>query len=67
MFDFMDSNKKILFYLLGAQLCHKPFSPTPDDPEFASWNPDTHNHQMLIQYSFRQWLSIMIKRLVTTG
>ncbi|HEX5154548.1 MAG TPA: sulfatase-like hydrolase/transferase [Parafilimonas sp.] len=41
MFDFIDDNKnkKPFFIYWSLNLVHKPFSPTPDDPEFASWNP----------------------------
>lgn len=40
MFNFIDSNKASPFFIYWApNLPHKPFSPTPDDPEFASWNP----------------------------
>jgi arylsulfatase A len=43
MFDFMDSSsnaKKPFFVYWAPNLCHRPFSPTPDDPEFASWDPN---------------------------
>ena len=41
IFDFIDSNahKKPFFVYWAMNLCHAPFSPTPDDPEFASWDP----------------------------
>lgn len=38
---FMDSNKTKPFFIYYSMiLCHKAFSPTPDDPEYASWVPD---------------------------
>lgn len=38
--DFIDSNKSKRFFVYYAPpLCHEPFSPTPDDLEFATWNP----------------------------
>ena len=38
---FMDSNKTKPFFIYYAMiLCHKAFSPTPDDPEYASWVAD---------------------------
>lgn len=42
MFNFIDSNakKKPFFIYWATDLCHTPFSPTPDDPEFASWDPN---------------------------
>lgn len=37
--DFMRTNKKKPFFLYYATpLCHKQFSPTPDDPEYATWD-----------------------------
>jgi len=39
--NFMDSNKTKPFFIYYAMiLCHKAFSPTPDDPEYASWVAD---------------------------
>jgi arylsulfatase A len=43
IFNFIDSNKNKatpFFVCWTPNLCHKPFSPTPDDPEFASWDPE---------------------------
>ncbi len=38
--NFIDSNIANPFFVyFPLSLCHKPFSPTPDDPEYASWNP----------------------------
>ena len=38
--DFIDSNKKKPFFIYYPMvLCHAPFSPTPDDAAFATWNP----------------------------
>ena len=45
MFDFIDSSnqaKKPFFVYYAPNLCHAPLCPTPDDPEFATWDP---NHQ----------------------
>ncbi|HRI20787.1 MAG TPA: sulfatase-like hydrolase/transferase [Panacibacter sp.] len=39
--QFIDSNKNNPFFLLYSHtLAQKPWVPTPDDPEFASWDPD---------------------------
>jgi arylsulfatase A len=38
----MDSTSKInkpFFIYWAPNLCHQPFSPTPDDPDFAIWDP----------------------------
>jgi arylsulfatase A len=43
VFNFIDSNanKNPFFIYWALDLCHPPLSPTPDDPEFASWNPSS--------------------------
>lgn len=39
--NFIDSNKTQPFFIYWApNLCHKPFSPTPDDADFATWDPN---------------------------
>lgn len=42
MFNFIDSlgGKKPFFIYWATNLVHEPFCPTPDDPEFATWNSD---------------------------
>jgi len=40
MTAFMDTVKKPYFIYYSMSLAHMPFSPTPDDPEFAGWNPN---------------------------
>ena len=41
LFDFIDSNKtKPFFAIYSNNVVASDFSPTPDDPAFASWNPD---------------------------
>lgn len=38
--QFVDSNKsKPFFVYYPLSLCHMPFCPTPDDPQYAAWNP----------------------------
>ncbi len=40
IFDFIDSNKQNPFFIYYPMvLCHKGFSPTPDDADFATWDP----------------------------
>lgn len=42
--DFIDSNKtKPFFIYFPICLVHYPFCPTPDDPEFAGWDPSRGN------------------------
>lgn len=31
---------KPFFIYYSTSLCHHPFSPTPDDPEYSTWNPN---------------------------
>ena len=39
--NFIDRNKtKPFFIYYPMVLCHTPFSPTPDNPEYAAWNPN---------------------------
>ncbi len=38
--NFIDENKDYSFFIYyPLSLCHMPFSPTPDDPEYAAWSP----------------------------
>lgn len=42
--NFMDSNRTRPFFVyFPICLCHYPFCPTPDDPEFTSWDPSRNN------------------------
>ncbi|HYK45210.1 MAG TPA: sulfatase-like hydrolase/transferase, partial [Parafilimonas sp.] len=39
--DFIDSNKSRPFFVYySMSIGHEPFSPTPDDPAFATWDPN---------------------------
>lgn len=37
--DSVSKTKTPFFVYYAMADCHEPFSPTPDDPEFAAWNP----------------------------
>jgi arylsulfatase A len=56
MSNFIDSNKRKPFFIYYAlNLCHYPFCPTPDDPQFAAWNtktsiPDTMYFPSMVKY-----------------
>ncbi len=44
--QWIDNNKKKskpMFIYYPIMLCHTPFSPTPEDPEFATWDPSHNN------------------------
>ncbi len=36
-----NSNKPFFVYY-PLSLCHWPFTPTPDDPQYATWTPESH-------------------------
>jgi arylsulfatase A len=41
LLGFINTNKNRRFFALWTpNLIHRPYCPTPDDPEFDSWNPD---------------------------
>ncbi len=45
MFNFIDSvtalpQKKPFFIYWATNLVHEPFAPTPDDPQYATWDPN---------------------------
>ncbi len=54
--QFIDQNKtKPFFIYFPITLCHSPYSPTPDDPEFPTWIPgfdhnDTKFFPSMIKY-----------------
>jgi arylsulfatase A len=76
MFDFIDSSssaKKPFFVYWAPNLCHAPFSPTPDDPEFASWDPnkkpktsDTVFFKSMIKY-FDKNIGKLLAKLKTSN
>lgn len=74
LFDFIDSNiSKPFFALWTMNLCHKNFSPTPDDPEFAAWDPhkkptksDTIFFPSMVKYMDKQ-VGMLIQKLQQTN
>jgi arylsulfatase A len=60
IFNFIDSNLSSPFFVyFSLSLCHKPFSPTPDDPRF----PHGIRYQINPMLpSIHRWLSIWIKK-----
>ncbi len=70
--DFINNNKKSPFFIYYPMiLCHAPYSPTPDDPEFASWNPDkdksdTSYFPSMVKYMDKK-ISEVINTLTTNG
>jgi arylsulfatase A len=43
MLHFMDTASKPYFVYYSMSLSHIPFSPTPDDRQFANWDPDNES------------------------
>lgn len=75
MFKFIDSSKdqKPFFIYWAPNLVHPPFSPTPDDPQFATWNPskkanlaDTMYYPSMVQY-MDKLIGQLIDKLNTDG
>jgi arylsulfatase A len=74
MFNFIDSNRTNPFFIYWAtNLCHKPFSPTPDDSSFASWDPnrkaqpgDTIYFPSMVNYYDKE-IGHLISKLQATG
>jgi arylsulfatase A len=66
--NFIDSNKSNPFLLVYANnLVQKPFVPTPDDPEFATWNPqidDTQNDNKSYYPSMVAYMDKIIGELI---
>ena len=62
MSKFIDSNKTNPFFIVYASnLCGKPYVPTPDDPQFASWNPETDD-----AHSSKKFYPSMVKYMDKT-
>ena len=74
LFDFIDSNESKPFFAVWAMnLCHKNFSPTPDDPEFATWNsyrkPQTGDSiffPSMVKYMDKQ-VGMLVSKLQQSG
>jgi arylsulfatase A-like enzyme len=70
----MDSNYNKpdpFFVYYPMALAHKPFSPTPDDPEFASWDPnldisDTSFFPSMIKYMDKK-IGVIINKVQALG
>jgi len=68
--NFIKANRKVPFFVYYPMiLSHKPASPTPDDPEFPTWNPsnpdDTAFFASQVKYTDKKIRSIIdtVKRL----
>jgi arylsulfatase A len=60
--NFIDSNKNKPFLLVYSHnLVQKPWVPTPDDPEYATWNPRTDDTQKANKSYFKSMVTYMDK------
>lgn len=72
MFSFIDSNvTKPFFLLYSMSLCHYPFCPTPDDPGYATWTPeskitDTAYFPSMVKYMDKK-VGQLLSRLLKKG
>ncbi len=69
---FIDSNKnKPFFVYYPLSLCHVPFSPTPDDPQFASWDPltgtsNTKYFPSMVKYMDKK-IGVLVNKIKSQG
>ena len=74
LFDFIDSNKTKPFFAYWAiNLCHTYFTPTPDNPQFASWDSkktgepaDTIYFPSMVKYMDKE-IGMLIDKLRSNG
>lgn len=61
--DFIHDNKKKPFFAIYSMpLIQKPWVPTPDDPEYASWNPQFDEQNQDVKY-FPSMVNYMDKKI----
>jgi arylsulfatase A len=62
---FIDSNKNSPFFVyFSLSLCHAPFSPTPDDPEFASWSTKVYQSDIRFFPSMVRYMDKKVAQIV---
>lgn len=62
MSKFIDSNKtKPFFIVYASNLCGKPYVPTPDDPQYANWDPAVDD-----KHSSKRFYPSMVKYMDKT-
>ncbi len=63
--DFIDSNLHHPFFIYyPLSLCHKPFYPTPNDPEFAAFDPLTGKSNKKFFPSMVKYMDIKIGEVI---
>ena len=62
---FIDNHTQCPFFIYyPLSLCHKPFSPTPDDAAFASWNPENGISDISYFPSMVKYMDKKVKQIV---
>jgi len=65
IFNFIDSNLSSPFFVyFSLSLCHKPFSPTPDDAAFATWDPLVNKSDASFYPSMVKYMDKKVKQVV---
>lgn len=65
--NFIDSNTNNPFFIyFPLSLCHAPFSPTPDDASYITWNPetdisDTNYYPSMVKYMDKKIMQVKDK------
>lgn len=63
--SFIESNLNNPFFIYyPMSLCHQPFSPTPDDPLFETWDPLTNDSNNLMFPAMVKYMDKKIGQLV---
>lgn len=59
-----NTSNRPMFIYYPMDLCHTPFSPTPDDPEFRSFNPDLDKPDIKFFPSMVKYMDKKIEQIV---
>lgn len=63
--NFIDNHTQCPFFIYyPMSLCHQPFSPTPDDAAFASWNPQAQISDPFYFPSMVKYMDKKVKQIV---
>jgi len=63
--DFIDNNLHVPFFIYyPMSLCHAPFSPTPDDPEYTDWDPSLGKSKPVFFPSMVKYMDKKIQQLI---
>lgn len=63
--NFINNNQsKPFFVYFPFSLCHYPFVPTPDDPEYATWTPESRKWDVKYYPSMVQYLDKKVGQLL---